>query len=148
MATIRGGGKLELALSRIARQLSNASTLRVGFLENSSYPDGKPVAMIAAVNEFGAPSRGVPPRPFFRNMIAAKSEEWPDGIAAALKANDLDAGKALDLTGHAIKGQLQESIVDFDSVPLKPATVERKGNDKQLVDTGHMLNSVDFEVKS
>jgi hypothetical protein len=30
---------------------------------------------------------------------------------------------------------------------LKPATIRRKGFAKPLVDTGHMLNSIDHEVE-
>lgn len=146
MATISGGKKLEAALARIASQLSNGKVLRVGFLSNATYPDGKPVAMIAAIQDFGAPGAGIPPRPFFRNMIAAKSGEWPKALGDLLKDNDYDVDKALELTGHGIKGQLQQSIRDFSGVPLKPATIARKGFDKQLIDSGHMLNSVDFEV--
>jgi hypothetical protein len=72
MATIRGGEKFEAAMEDLARRLGRPATLKVGFLENATYPDGKPVAMIAAINEYGAPSRGQPARPFFRRMINAK----------------------------------------------------------------------------
>lgn len=148
MATISGGDKLQKALTEMARAVSNGATLRVGFLEKAKYPDGKSVAMIAAVNEFGAPSRGQPPRPFFRNMIAAKKGEWPSAISGLLKANEYDAAKTLKITGAAIAGQLRQSITDLVSPPLAPSTIRRKGFDKPLIDTGHMLNSVDFEVKS
>jgi hypothetical protein len=103
--------------------------------------------MIAAIQEFGAPSRGIPPRPFFRNMIKAKSGEWPKAIAALLKANNYDARRTLMLTGEAIAGQLRQSIVDTNSPPLKPATIKRKGFAKPLIDTSVMINSIDYEVK-
>jgi hypothetical protein len=148
MATISGGKKMEAALQKIARGLSRGGTLRVGFLEGATYPDGKPVAMIAAIQEFGAPAAGIPPRPFFRHMIDAKSSEWPKAIAGLLKSTDMDASQALALAGEAIAGQLRQSIVDTNEPPLKPATIRRKGSDKPLVDTGHMLNSVDYEVKT
>ena len=155
MATIRGGDRLALALSRIAAQLDKGGRLRVGFLENSTYPDGTSVPMVAAIQEFGAPSRGIPPRPYFRNMIAAKSEEWPDAIAGALRANDYDAEKALELAGHGIKGQLQQSIVDTMTPPNAESTIAKKGFDDPLIGGtqdsgggGHMLNSVDFEISS
>lgn len=147
MAKISGGDKLESALREMARGLANPATLRIGFLETARYPDGKSVAMIAAVNEFGAPSRGQPPRPFFRNMIAAKKGEWPRAISDLLKANEYDAERTLKISGAAIAGQLRQSITDLVSPPLAPSTIRRKGFDKPLIDTGHMLNSVDFEVK-
>lgn len=147
MATVTGGDKFAAAMQEIADMLGNNS-LRVGFLEGATYPDGKPVAMIAAIQEYGAPNAGIPPRPFFRNMIANKSSEWPTAIAGLLRANNYDAEKVLQLTGEAIKGQLQQSIRDTNEPPLAPSTIARKGFAKPLIDTGHMLNSVDFEVKT
>jgi len=147
MAKISGGEKLTAALRGIAEKASNAALVRVGFLENATYPDGKSVALIAAIQEFGAPSVGIPPRPYFRHMIAAKSGEWPDAIAGLLKTNDYDAAKTLGQTGQAVSGQLRQSIVDTNSPPNAPSTVARKGSAKPLVDTGHMLASVDYEVK-
>ena len=87
MATITGGSKLEAALRDMAAKVSNPATLRVGWLENSTYPDGTPTAMVAAIVEYGRPSIGQPPRPAFRNMIADKSGEWPAAIAGLLKSN-------------------------------------------------------------
>jgi hypothetical protein len=147
MATIRGGKKFEAKLAEMIRLVSRPATLRVGFLENARYPDGTPVAMIAAIQDFGAPSVGIPPRPFFRNMIKNKEGEWPKAIAGVLKANNYDAVKTLEITGAAIAGQLRQSIIDTNSPPLAPSTIRRKGFAKPLVDTGHMLNSVDYEVQ-
>jgi hypothetical protein len=149
MATISGGGKLEAALAEIAKDLSKAATLSVGFMENATYPDAKGtlVPLVAAIQEFGAPARNIPPRPFFRNMIAEKSGEWPDAIAGLLASNEYDAEKTLMLAGEGIKGQLQQSILDTNSPPLSQATIDRKGFDKPLIDTSHMINSVDYNVK-
>jgi hypothetical protein len=101
--------------------------------------------MVAAVNEFG--NAKTPPRPFFRGMIQDKSGEWPDAVANLLVDHDYDAKAALELTGQAIKGQLQEAIQEFSGVPLSPKTIARKGFSKELIDTSHMLKSVDYDVK-
>lgn len=146
MANIKGGDKLLEKLAQLAKMAENPATLRVGFLESATYPDGKPVAMIAAIQDFGAPGVGIPPRPFFRNMIANKRGEWPKAIADLLKANDYDAKKTLEIAGQAIAGQLRQSIINTNEPPLAASTIARKGSAKPLVDTGHMLNSVDFEV--
>ena len=123
--------------------------MSVGFLEGATYPDGTSVAMVAAIQNFGAPAAGIPARPFFSNMVKDKAPEWGDGVAQALEASDNDSARALAIVGEGIKGQLQEAIASYSAgPPLKPATVRRKGFDKQLVDTGHMLNSVGYEVKS
>jgi hypothetical protein len=147
MATIKGGSKLDAALSAIAAKISRPATLRVGFLENATYPSGESVAMIAAINEYGSPSRGVAPAPFFRNMIAAKSPGWPAAVAINLKAKNYDVDATLRLVGEGIKGQLQAAIQDFVGEPNAESTIARKGFDKRLIDSTVMLNSVDFDIK-
>lgn len=145
MAQLRGGDRFEAALRDLSKRIAKASKVRVGFLEGATYPDGTPVALVAASNEFGT-SR-IPARPFFRNMIAAKSKDWPEATGDALKTHGFDAKAALDVVGEGIKGQLQQAIVDFDGVPLSPKTIKRKQSAKQLVESGHMLQSVDKEVE-
>jgi hypothetical protein len=140
-----GGAKLEAYLKGEVRKLTNAKEVRVGFLEGATYPDGTPVATIAAIQNFGAPSRGIPPRPFFSNLIARDGRDWSDQLARLLRQGH-DARSALTLMGLYIEGGLRQSIVDTNAPPLAEATIARKGFDKPLVDTGHMLQSVDSEV--
>lgn len=144
---IKGGDKLEAELQRMAGAVTSAETVKVGFLAGATYPNGTPVAMIAAIQNWGAPRAGIPPRPFFSNMIAAKSPEWGPATGALLVANDYDAAKTLAQVGEAVSGQLRQSIIDTNAPPLAASTVARKGFDKPLVDTGVMLNSIDYEVK-
>lgn len=192
MVTIKGGDKLASVLAEIATNASKASSVNIGFLEGSTYPDGTSLPMVAAIQEYGGrievPAHEVtvyrqvnkagtafnkkgrfvkqeksnfatthtveahtivlPPRPFFRLMIEQKSPEWPNTVADLLVENKYDAEKTLKKTGASIKGQLQQSIADFDSVPLSPKTIAAKGFAKQLIDSDHMKKSVDYEVKS
>jgi cobalamin biosynthesis Co2+ chelatase CbiK len=90
----------------------------------------------------------IPARPFFRSMIAQKSGKWASGIARQLKATNYDVDKTLTLTGESIKGQLQQSIRDFSNPPNAKSTVRKKGFNDPLIDTGHMLDSVDYEVST
>jgi hypothetical protein len=175
MATLKGGDKLEAALREIAKKVSKPGTLRAGFLEGATYPDGTTVATVAAMQEFG--TKKIPARPYFRNMIAAKSDEWAPVIGQLLPQNDYDAPKVLAIIGEGIKGQLQQSIADTTQPPLSPVTLMLRkmvgnhpeqitGKDvgeaarrvaagesydgvstKPLDWTGHMLNSVGSEVK-
>lgn len=148
MATIRGGEKLEAAMADLARKVSRPGTLRVGIVEGATYPDGTPVALIAALNEYGVPSHGQPPRPAIRRMIRDKSPEWPAAIADLLKDNDMDAVAALNLAGAAIAGQWRQAILDFWDPPNAPSTIAKKGFDAPLRETMHMLRSVDHQVKT
>lgn len=150
MAAIKGGEKLAAALAKISAGVSKPATLSVGFLEGATAPNGDSIPERAAHNEFGTPNAEypIPPRPFFRNMVAEKSPEWPKAVGDLLKANDYDGEKTLGQTGEGIKGQLQQSIKDLTSPPLAEATIKAKGFDKPLVEHGDLLNAVDYVVKS
>ncbi|WP_258187671.1 hypothetical protein, partial [Klebsiella pneumoniae] len=160
--------------------------LKVGFLEGSKYPDGTPVALVAATNEFGGtvkipahtrdlnfyvrrdgvsrfakPSKAnfaqsvlipehivtIPSRPYFRKTISEHGPEWGVELGKLMKANDFDARKSLALMGERIKGQIQSSIIAFSEPPNAKSTVDKKGFNDPLIDSAHMLNSVDYEVK-
>jgi hypothetical protein len=144
MATIKGGAKFEAAMYELASRVESGKSLKVGFLEGATYPSGLSVPLVAFWNEFGTVN--MPPRPFFRRMIAEKSPEWPKAIAGLLKSTNYDVDKTLNLAGEAIKGQLVQSINDLTSPPLAPSTVKRKGFDKPLIDTSVMVNSVGYQV--
>ena len=107
-------------LTRIVANVSKSATMRVGFLEGATYPDGTSVPMVAAIQEFGAPSKGIPPRPYFRSMIAAKKDTWGPAIGDLLVDANYDTQKALGLAGMGVKGQLQQSIKDLTSPALAP----------------------------
>jgi hypothetical protein len=148
MTSFSGGEKMQAILAELASKVSRPGTLRVGFLENATYPDGTSVPMVAAVNEFGAPSRGIPPRPFFRTMVTQNSPAWGPALGGLVKNFGYDATKALEAMGQGISGQLRKSIQDTNSPPLAQSTIDRKGSAKPLVDTGHMLQSIDYDIKS
>ena len=147
MAEIKGGEKLRTYLADLAKKVTAPGTLRVGFLEGSDYEDGTPVAMVAAIQNFGAPRAGIPPRPFFSNMVKDHRDEWGPQIGKLLQANDFDATKSLDTMGERIGDELRQSIQDTNEPPLKPATIARKGFDKPLIDTSVMWKSIDHEIK-
>lgn len=134
--------KLEAAIRGIAEKMSGH--VDVGFLEGATYPDGTPVAAVAFWNEYGSSG---PPRPFFRTMIAEESPSWPGKVAALAKATHNDGAKVLGLMGEDIDGALKQSIVDFTDPPLAASTIARKGFDKPLIDTAHMLNSTGYRVE-
>ena len=127
MAKISGGEALGKALARMSRNVAKAAKVQVGFLGDATEPNGANTAMVAAIQEYGSPKNHIPPRPFFRQMIAKDSPDWAADLGDALKANDYDAAKALALMGEAIRAELQQSIVDFTAPALSPVTVMLRG---------------------
>ena len=173
--SITGGDKIAAKLSQMAGRLGRGGEVAVGFLEGATYPavakkaladttariskrdragltkaaastDSPTVPTVAFWNEFGT-SRA-PPRPFFRQMIAAKSPNWGNALGAAAKKTNYDTPQTLGIVGEVIQGQLVRSINDFTSPPLAASTIARKGFSKPLIDTSVMIRAVDYEVKT
>ena len=136
-------------LNNIGSNLSDKQ-LKVGFIDGATYPDGAPVAMVAATNEYGNPANNQPPRPFFRNAIAEHESEWLDAISRGLqKGVSLD--DVLAVVGERAVGDVVQSIATLMDPPLSPATIasrKSKGNSsiKPLVDTKVMIRDVHYEV--
>lgn len=125
-ARVSGGDRLANALAQVSIGLRRGAELKVGFFEGAVYPDGTPVALVAAVQEFGASNARlgkIPPRPYFRPMVAAKSGEWPAKIGALLRGNGYDANATMQAMGLAIQGDLKQSIADVQSPPLSQVTL-------------------------
>lgn len=150
---LTGAPGLMKKLEELAQRMGGGS-VSVGFLEGATYPDGTSVPAVAFWNEFGKMVRSQEgdyyqlPRPFFRQMIAKESPSWPRKMAKLAKATGYDGPRVLALMGEDIKGGLQESINSLDSPPLAPSTVAAKGFSKPLIDSSHMINSVDYEVNT
>jgi hypothetical protein len=170
---VRGGAKFDTVISALGKKLASARKVKVGFLAHApAEPGGAPVAMIAAVQNFGAPSRGIPPRPFFSAMIAKHGGEWGKDTAELLVRTGGDAHRTLVDMGELMEGQLRQSIVDTNTPPDSPVTDLLKQRfpmggqtfadvlkaradvkagitapvTKPLVQSGHLLGSVDSEV--
>lgn len=148
MAILSGGKGIEKALADISAKMSGS--VNVGFLSGATYPvaEGEPpvsVAQVAFWNEFGTTKTEM--RPFFRTMIAVESLGWAVLIGKAAKHYEYDGKTVLQFMGVKISEQLQQAIIDWRYPGNAPYTIAKKGFDKPLIDTGHMKNSVDFEVK-
>lgn len=118
--------KLKAYLKELAKKLETGNKLRLGFLEGATETRGGVVVsipMIAAIQNFGAPAVGIPPRPFFDNFVKDYQDGWGPALAENLKLYDYDAAKALHAMGEGMKPQLQQSIVDMNSPELSEVTL-------------------------
>lgn len=122
--------------------------VRVGFQQgNAQEEDGTDICDVAMWNELGTSS--TPSRPF----LAMSVDDNADKINAFLKAQlkllaqgRTTAEGILKAIGVFQKGLIQEKIKSGDFEPNAPSTIERKGSDKPLIDTGTMRQSVNFAV--
>lgn len=144
---MRGGGKFKAALKQ-AVDKAMSGTVRVGVIKSQTYPvtedgGGENVAQVAYWNEYGT-SR-IPARPFFRNTIAEKQDEWAEKAAEMLKQNG-NVQQTLALIGEDVKGDIVETIRDFNDPPNAESTISNKGFDKPLIDTDALWKAIQSEV--
>lgn len=140
---MRGGDKFRQRLAELAAQATTGK-VRVGIIEQASYPDGESVAQVAFWNEYGTAT--IPPRPFFRNTIAEHKDEWPKQAAEMLEANGGNVRQVLEDMGEVVEGQIKMTIQDFREPPNAAATVKQKGFDKPLINRGTLWDRIDCEV--
>ena len=133
----------------------NFSTLvaKIGYFPSAKYPDGTSIASIASIQEFGAPSKNIPPRPFFRPTMDAQRAEWKQKMgqfAIRIMQGKMTVRSSFDAIGIVAAGQVRKTIATLMSPPLKKSTLlarqsrARKGSKykylstKPLIDTGDM----------
>lgn len=133
--------------------------VRVGFFETSTYADGTPVAYIAAIQEFGSATNGIPPRSFMRTTEKEKKVEWGNNIQGALydaiqKLSPSALQNNLEQVGASAAADIQKKIKSITSPELSKSTlynrshrkVRRTDSTKPLEDSGHMFRSVESQV--
>jgi hypothetical protein len=140
------------ALKELARMKENKG--KVGWLESNNYPDGTSVAYVALIQEMGSPKNGIPPRPFFRPTIAAKSNTWKNQFksgARAILAGNETASTVMEKVVSGATGEIRKTISQLKTPELSLATIQRRqsrGNTsaKPLIDTGLMLQTLTYSV--
>lgn len=145
----------EAAIRKMLADLEKKE-VRVGFFENSKYPDGTPIAYVAAIQEFGYGP--IPPRPFMRPAEESNKGKWVKGIASGVRAviaGQVTLDHALEQVGMVAAGDVRKAIKAVTAPPLAESTVRarqrrKKGKKavsrKPLVDTGQMLQAVNSAV--
>ena len=133
-------GSLSAALSKYKEM--NAS-VRVGVLENATYPDGTPVAMVAFWNEYG--TRTSPVRAFFRTTVSENKKNWVLSVQNLMKIHN-DPKQVMGLIGVHMQEQIVQSINTWSDPPNSAYTIAKKGFDKPLVETALLMRSIKSEV--
>lgn len=125
--------------------------VRVGYQQGKNFheEDGKKVDIldVAMFNELGT-SR-IPSRPFMRDSVDDNAESITKFCQSQLKSvtnGSKDAESALKAIGAMQVGLVQKTIKDGSFTPNAPSTIEKKGSDKPLIDTGLMRQSVHYVI--
>lgn len=132
---------------------ANKESLKVGFFDDRYGPenDNLPVATVARFMEEGDPVK-YPPRPFIRVgfLPRLKSAEYiplfQNAITSVLEGKATFKQAYTKMGPVLVKG-LQNEIISWDTPPNSARTIAEKGFNDPLINTGKMLESVDFKVE-
>jgi len=131
--------------------LSGVET-KAGWFKSAVYPDGRPVATVAAGNELGIPSRSIPPRPFMRPTATDKKPEWQDKSVVLVKrvvAGQMTAFNAMDTLGQIAADDIAVTIAGITSPPLSPITLgARKYKQQGKKVTGATIGEIAGKLKA
>jgi phage gpG-like protein len=118
---------------------------------NAEHSNGLTIIELAAIHEFGSPAAHIPERSFLRRTMRERMEEiykFQTKLAKAIINRKMGVPQALGLLGTAVASWVKFTIQGGPHIPppLKPATIERKGSDRPLLDTGRLVGAITYEV--
>lgn len=142
-ATFKGGEKLAKVLRNAGK--GGIRSIDVGVFASAKYPDGTPVAAVAAWNEFGTST--IPERPAIRNANIENEDNLVRLIKKTVDPEKMVITKRIGgLIGANHQGATQQSIVKLRDPANAPATIKAKKSSNPLIDTGFYKNSITFKV--
>lgn len=114
----------------------------------AAYDGDASIIEVALANNYGI---NVPQRPFM-DLAARDMRKTYKRVMEALGPRILEGTarieRVLDVAGTEAEEDVRRAITEGGWQPNSPATIERKGSDKPLVDTATMLNRVTHVVRT
>lgn len=122
--------------------------VKIGILNDTDKnEDGDVILYYAIDNEYG--KGRIPPRPFFRTALkknAVKIQNRLDDNTNKVINGTMTGEQALTNLGILVKGMIQASLRGGNWKPNAQSTIAKKGNKPPLVDTGSMMEAIDYEI--
>lgn len=143
---VAGGDKLKDFINKVAKQKARVD---VGFFEESTYPDGTHIAEVAISNEYGIDN--IPPRPFMQPTFDDNKTKWAKVIknAALAQNQNINLKQILSTVGVVAMTDIKDKInwwAESGSPRNAQSTIDKKGFDSPLIETGAMRDAVIFKV--
>jgi len=139
-------------LERMAKDLQELSetAVYVGVPKDApDYPDGTSVVKVAIINEFGAPSKNIPPRPFVSASVREHGGYRAElsQIAKQVTQRKVTPYRAMQRLGMIAQANMRKYITALMRPPNAAATIAKKGFNNPLIETGHLRRIINYLVK-
>jgi hypothetical protein len=142
-------------LERLLKRYKDESVLAVGYPASEtggiSYPDGTPVTLVAAVNNYGSQSRGIPTRPFMEEgakaAIAGDAGDVAATLVPLLNEGKITIEEILKQMGPYAEASFKGVFTGHEWAPNAQSTIDAKGSAQPLIDTGLLRNSLTHVVR-
>lgn len=149
--SVSGGDRLGTKLRQIRERLQKNSGVLVGLPSGTgSYEDGAPIAVIAAVHEFGSADAAIPERSFLRVPLRQNAEDfkavWRAQIHKVVEG-ELSMHQVMSQLGGRAVAVSQDAIADGIAPANAESTIKRKGSSKPLEDTRRLVQSITYIVE-
>lgn len=141
---------------KLKKELLKGSQLEllVGIVEPTYYGpdnDNLSVAQVWQWQEEGVPAQNIPTRPAIRVgfMAPIKKGSYDKMFAESMQriaSGNSTFKQEYTRIGVQTKADLKKAVADWDTPRNSPLTVELKGFDNPLIDSGLLYESIDFKV--
>lgn len=151
MITVVKDDKMWEKIKKDLLAASKVGELEVGFWPEDRYGpenDNLPVAQVAKWNNEG---EGVPKRGFFTQTLTAPIERKEKNAFFFASIDRIVTGKSsfleeYNFIGKTLANELKQSIITWSIPPNAPLTIELKGFNNPLIETGLMRDSVKYKI--
>lgn len=143
-------------LAKLLKSYDNKEVLAVGYPASETggiaYPDGTPVTLVAAVNNYGSQSMGIPARPFMQEGAKAAIAGDAGSVAATLvpllNQGKITVAEILRQMGPYAEASFKGVFTGVAWTPNADYTVKKKGSSQPLIDTALLRNTLTHVVRN
>lgn len=126
--------------------------VKVGVLGNAGNAEsGLSMAELAMIHEFGTDDGHVPARAPIQTAFRESERDLvalQQTVAKAIYARRITVEQGMELIGQWFAAEVKKTITEGDQLlENASATIEKKGSERPLIDTGRLVNAYTYEVE-
>lgn len=145
-----GRQQAEQALKDLAKSLEREQRVLVGVPKGAGeYEDGVNYATIMAVNNFGSADGRIPGRPVLQPAVeegAPVYRRLAEVMLPKVLSGEMEMRVLLEQMGSLAEGHVKQYMTDLRTPPNAQSTIDKKGSDNPLIDTGALRQSIRYVI--